>query len=70
MRPEKRMVIGESSARARPERPYRKPIFAAQPRSTCHLYKTGIGSLMMAEAFDERLTARSKAVARHMATLA
>jgi len=24
----------------------------------------------MAEAFDERLTARSKAVARHMATLA
>jgi len=25
---------------------------------------------MMAEAFDERLTARSKAVARHMATLA
>jgi len=25
---------------------------------------------MMAEAFDERLTARSEAVARHMATLA
>jgi hypothetical protein len=70
MRPEKRMVIGESSARALPERAYRKLIFATQPGFTCHLCKTGIGSLMMAEAFPERLTARSEAVARHTAMLA
>jgi hypothetical protein len=72
MRAEKRMVIGESSARARPERQHRKLIFPAQP-FTCHLCKTGMGSLGQSnegEAFPKRLTARSEAVARHMAILA
>ena len=70
IRKEKRMAVDESSSRTPRKKCRLKRIFAGQPRFTSHLCKAGISSLMDAEAFHERLTARSEAVARHMAMLA
>jgi len=70
IRKEKRMAVDESSSGAPLKKRGLERISADQSRFTSRLCQAAISGLMASEAFHERLTARSEAVARHMAMLA